>query len=255
MVNKQTRHFLVDFGLNETEIQLYFTLLTLGPSSIMGLSRESNIKRSTTHNNVEGLIDKGLVTQTTYGERRMVVAEEPEKLRFLMEEKKWTVKKMEDQLGDIITQIEEFIPNKHEPTIAQVKHYEGERRLSLVFKDILGANEVRSFLNLDKMHKFFPDSSSLSKKALTNNSKMKMWCILQDSRKDREKLNNIHVRYNFKFVPQNNSLFDTSFIVFDNSIAIINVDKEVPSCILINSKESAKGFSTIHKIVWDLLEK
>lgn len=98
------------FGLSEKEIYLYLTLLEMGPSTIIDLSRETGIKRSTTHANVDVLIQKGLVTQSKYGERRRIVAEDAEKLFLLIEEKKWDIRKLEHSLDDVIGQLLAFIP-------------------------------------------------------------------------------------------------------------------------------------------------
>src|SRR3990172_12433706 len=109
-IDKPIKNFLIDFGLTDKEITVYLSLLKTGPNTIMNLSRETGIKRSTTHNTVEELIKKGLVSQTNYGERRMVVAEDPKKLEFLLEQKRWEMKKLEDNLPDIVKTIYENVP-------------------------------------------------------------------------------------------------------------------------------------------------
>ncbi|MDQ7021103.1 MAG: helix-turn-helix domain-containing protein [Candidatus Dojkabacteria bacterium] len=109
-VDVNLKVFLTEFGLTDREINLYLALLKTGPNTIMNLSRKTKIKRSTTHNNVEELIKKGLVSQTNYGERRMVVAESPEKLKFLIEQKRWAVQKMEQGLPEIVKLIDKMVP-------------------------------------------------------------------------------------------------------------------------------------------------
>src|SRR5260221_13055638 len=107
-IDKPIRNFLIDFGLTEKEIVVYMTLVRSGPKTIMNLARETGIKRSTTHNTIEELIKKGLVSQTNYGERKMVVAEDPDKLKFIMDQKKWDVQKLEKALPDTIKEILEM---------------------------------------------------------------------------------------------------------------------------------------------------
>ncbi|MCA9387326.1 winged helix-turn-helix transcriptional regulator, partial [Candidatus Dojkabacteria bacterium] len=113
-LDRHIQEFLEEFNLGDREVSIYLTLLKTGPNTIMNLARETGIKRSTTHNNVEELIKKGLISQTNFGERRMVVAEDPEKLKFLMDQKKWRMKKLEDNLDVVIDRINQMVPEARE---------------------------------------------------------------------------------------------------------------------------------------------
>jgi len=154
---KAVRSYLTEFGLNDKEVVIYLTLLKTGPSTIMDLSRKTGIKRSTTHNNVEELIKKGLVSQTNYGERRMAVAEDPEKLKFLLEQRKWDVNKLEKIMPDIVKSIYDIVPGSKETTKVEVKYYEGEKGFKEVCQRsiVKSSKEVLFLSNLEEWRKVY----------------------------------------------------------------------------------------------------
>lgn len=253
-VKKSVKSYLEDFGLSDKEITLYFTLLKTGPNSIMNLSRETGIKRSTTHNNVEELIKKGLVSQTNYGERRMVVAEDPGKLEFLMEQKKWDIKKMEETLPDVVKLIKDAVPESSETTKVEVKYYEGKKGVQYTYEQILKADEVYSFLNVDKLKQTFPEYIDIFADIFKKRKEFKMWDILEHHTRENDLEDDYeHKNYFFKYIPEGITLQDTDISIFDDSIALINIQSDNSSAIIINSKSLAIALKYIHKMVWQML--
>ena len=252
--DKHIHEYLEAFDLGEREVILYLNLLKTGPNTIMNLARETGIKRSTTHNNIEELLRKGLVSQTSYGEKRMVVAEDPEKLKFLMEQKKWDVKKLEDSLSTVIQRIKQLVPESKENNSVQVKYYEGLEGTSSVYREILSAEKVFSFVNVGELAKFFPDNIELFKEALENNRNMEIRDIIEDSQENRAKMKDVHPdRYKYKFAPKNLDLFELDIIIYDESVAIIDLTKEKTTAIVMKFPTLAEGLRSLHKFVWRLL--
>lgn len=256
-IDKTLQQYLEEFDLNEREIMIYITLLKTGPNTIMNLARETGIKRSTTHNNVEELIKKGLVSQTNYGERRMVVAEDPEKLKFLLEQKKWNVKKVEENLPTVISLINKMVPDARENSQVQVKYYEGTEGTNYVYQRILEANKIYSFVNLGELSEIFPNNIKLFREALEKNPEMEVWDIIEDEKGSKEdtSINTIHPdRYHFKYASSNLNLFELDIIIFDGNVAIIDLHEESPTSVLMEFPTLAKGLVSIHKFVWNLLQ-
>lgn len=253
-VDKSIKNYLLDFGLTEKEVKLYLTLLKSGPNTIMNLARETGIKRSTTHNNIEELIKKGLVSQTNYGERRMVVAEHPEKLTFLMDQKRWDVKKLEEILPDVITRIVETVPEAKETTKVEVKYYEGDKGIKYAYEQILKANEVFTFLNVDKLKTNFSEYIGIFADELKKRKDYKMFEIIEHhSRKSEDEDDYKLSNYKFKYVPSGITLNDTDISIYDNSIALLNIQSGKSSAIIINSQSLAEALKNIHQMVWRVL--
>lgn len=253
-IDKPIKNFLIDFGLTDKEIMIYLTLLKTGPNTIMNLARETNIKRSTTHNTVEELIKKGLVSQTNYGERRMVVAEDPKKLEFLMEQKKWEMRKLEDNMPDIVKGIYDLVPKAKENTRVSVKYYQGKEEIKGIYEQTLQADHVYSFVNMDKYYEIFPDPIGLQQKALKSNQNREVWDIVVDSPKAREVTQKGYSRYNFKFVSSEIYFSGFDFLIFGDQVAMIQLDPEEPIGIYIESKAIADGLRALHQTMWQLLK-
>ncbi len=251
-IDKPVKNFLIDFGLTDKEITVYLTLLKTGPNTIMNLARETGIKRSTTHNTVEELIKKGLVSQTNYGERRMVVAEDPKKLEFLMEQKRWDMKKLEDNMPDIVKAIYDTVPTAKENTSVEVKYYQGEKEVKYVYELSLKSTEVYSFVNLDKYYEIFPGSENLFTKAFDMNPARNVWDIALDSPLARE-VTNSQKRYHKRFLPASKFFAGVDILVFEEHAALIQLEKDSISATLITSKLIAESLKALHQSMWELL--
>jgi len=255
---KPIKNFLLDFGLTDKEITVYLCLLKTGPNTIMNLARETGIKRSTTHNTVEELIKKGLISQTNYGERRMVVAEDPKKLEFLMEQKRWDIKKLEDNLPDMVKSIYESVPQAKANTAVEVKYYQGKNEVRYVYELSLKADKVYSFADLEKYYEIYPGTVDLWKNALDKNEKREVWDLLVDSTMAREINQKKHARYHAKFLPKADFYAGFGFsdyIIFDDKVAIIQLDAENVTATLIDSKQVAMSLKALHQSMWSLIKE
>ncbi len=253
---KPIKNFLLDFGLTDKEVTVYLTLLKSGPNTIMNLARETGIKRSTTHNTVEELVKKGLVSQTNYGERRMVVAEDPQKLEFLLEQRKWEMKKLEDNMPTIVKTIYDNIPQSKENTKIEVKYYKGKKEVQYVYEQSFKADKYHSFADLEKYYGLFPGTSDNWVKSF-NNKNREAWDILIDTPTARDIVSGMKFeRYHIKFLPKKNIIgtFDfADYIIFDNKLAIIQLDSENPLATVIESESIALSLEALHKSMWEML--
>jgi sugar-specific transcriptional regulator TrmB len=248
----QVKEFLTAFGLNGNEVILYLTLLRSGLSTIMDLSRETGIKRSTTHNTIDELMKKGLVIQTVFKGRRRVMAEDPDKLKMLLEKKSWEIQRLQTNLSEVINSIKMMPSNTADTTII-VKYYKGLQQIRHLYTKILNSTQIRSFLNLNEILSAMPDNPSLFKKALEKKQGMEMWEILEDSRPNRKMINNLHKRYNYKFLPEGRIFSNVDFMIFDDNVALVIVNKSSISGVLISNKIIYENLKILFDIMWESL--
>mgnify|MGYP001185020763 CR=1 FL=1 len=254
-VDKSVKNFLLDFGLTDKEITVYTTLLKTGPNTIMNLARETGIKRSTTHNTVEELIKKGLVSQTNYGERRMVIAEDPDKLKFLMEQKKWDINKLEKNLPDAIKSIYETVPSAKANSLVEAKYYQGLKGVMSIYEEALRSKELRSYVSIEKMDRIFPENLDLFVEAQKKNKELIIKEIIEDSPKSREitQVTSKSDRYQFKLLPEGIDLTTADTILYDGRIAIINADQNNPTGIILNNNDYYKNSVALFDLLWSLI--
>lgn len=251
-ITKEVENYLLGFGLSREEIHIYVALLQSGRSSILDLSKKTEVKRSTTHNYVESLIEKGLVSQTSYGGRRMVVAEVPEKLQSLLDQRKWEIQRLENDLPSTVSKLYEMIPQARENSEFEVKYYEGKRGVRSIYSEVLDSKELRSYVNIEKIFELFPENPELFPRAV-DKSHLEMWEIIEDSSRSREYVKTVdHVKYRYKFFPKewDISLFD--YMIFDGRIAIITFG-DSPQGVLIKSKSIYQNALVLFDMMWGLL--
>src|SRR4051812_8491190 len=79
---------LTDFGLSDKEALVYLTSLELGSSSVLKISKLSGLKRPTVYLIVDSLITKGLMSIEVKGFKKQYVAESPDRLEAIFNERK-----------------------------------------------------------------------------------------------------------------------------------------------------------------------
>lgn len=79
---------LLQLGLEEKEVGVYLASLELGPASIQKVTDKSGIKRSTVYEMMKKLKNKGLLSETTKGKRRLIIASEPDQFKQNIENQK-----------------------------------------------------------------------------------------------------------------------------------------------------------------------
>jgi sugar-specific transcriptional regulator TrmB len=250
---KKIEDYLTQLGLSEIESKIYEGLLDYGPCTILDLSSKTGINRVTVHYNVESLKKFGLAMETRSKSRRLIVAEPPEHLKYLIEQKEEQINSLKQKFPDILNTIKLSLSNTNQSEGATVKYYEGIEGVRLVYREVLKSTQIHSFVNVDQILTVLPENSELFKLALKSNPDMQMWEVIEDSRESRENINNLSERYHYCFVPKGVSFADTDFMIFDDSVAMAHIRKESPSAIIYQSKSMAQGLRAIHNIVWKVL--
>ena len=88
MKNEQLIEILKEIGLSENEAEVYLTSLSLGPTTILKIAKSSGIGRTTVYSVIETLKNKGLIHIKPVGLKQLYVAEHPDRLENIIENKK-----------------------------------------------------------------------------------------------------------------------------------------------------------------------
>ena len=78
---------LIGFGLTPKQAKVYLAALQLGTSSVQQIAEKARIERTNAYDAIQALIDRRLLSITTIGKKRLFVAEAPEMLASVLEEK------------------------------------------------------------------------------------------------------------------------------------------------------------------------
>lgn len=249
---KNIREFLNSFGLSEIEVDIYLGLLETGPVSVLELSKHIDQKRTTTHVNVESLIEKGLVVQTKKDNRRKVFAENPQKLKQILDNRRKTLDDLESLFPDVVSQINS-ISKLDKKSDIQIKYYEGKESVRNIYMDVIKAKELYSFVNIEKVLSVFPENSKIFSEILEERDDIRIWEIIEDSEVSRKYTKSINKKYQYKFMNENYTFADTDIMIFDNKVAFVNLDPNNITGIMIEAETISKSLKSLHQFMWKSL--
>ena len=123
---------LESLGLSKAQSIIYLTLLKTGPTKIGRIIEETNLQSSVVHNNVNKLIEKGIVSFVLYGKVKHYNACKPEALEVLIKDEEEILKEKRKRLADILPQLKVM---KKERRDQEVEVYKGQRGLRTAFEE------------------------------------------------------------------------------------------------------------------------
>ncbi len=251
---KRIVDYLQQLGLSDIEAQLYKGLLEAGSTTIMDLANHVNMKRITVHFNIENLIEKGLVIQTRQGARRYIMAEPPEKLNTIIEEKLNQMSKLQQELPSVIHTINQTVPRNAVTKQSELLYYEGKNAVKNIYNDVLQAKELRAYVT-SKLDEIFPENVELFQKTHNKRKDMKIWEITDESPIHNEYINKMAKgRYHYKIIDR--KLEITDYLIYDGKVAIIDIDdinKANITGVVIANSNFYNSSKTLFDFIWQVL--
>lgn len=243
MPNKPLTTTLIDLGLTENEAKVYLAALTLGPTTILKLAQAAETKRTTVYSVVESLKMKGLITIEVKGFKKLFVAESPEKLETILENRKTLLAKTLPEFSALYNL---------KGGESQIKYYEGLSGIKSVYENLI--RDVRpkedysiishqeQWINLDP--EFFLDFTKRRAKLNIN-----IRLLVQDSptareHKRLEKTFNEHI----KILPKDTSL-NTNLVVIPKKVVIHQLTPPIMA-IVIENQSVVRMHQQLFEIIW-----
>jgi sugar-specific transcriptional regulator TrmB len=130
-------------GLDEKEARLYLAALVLGETTIIPLTREAKLSRTTGYIVCERLIDLGLLSCKRRGAHLFYSSSSPEKLHelaVLREENAKRQKQLAEKIVPTLTRIGQNSTNK-----PKVQHFIGKNGIRAIFDDLLTSGMVKDY--------------------------------------------------------------------------------------------------------------
>ena len=250
---KKIVDFLEQLGLTETEAKLYQKILQIGPTTVKEVAELVGVNRVTAHFQIDNLIQKGLVTQLKQATRRQVVAEPPERLHYLIEQKEKSVRLLKSDFPDFIKTLTNHLPKpKSQEQKVEVKYYDGKKGVQLIYNDVLSSKEVRSYVKLDAISTIFPNNFALFNKKMKENPDLIIWEIVEQSKISEKNIRifSKNKRYHYKLAHPSIKLSASDVMIYNNKIAMVDLRQHVSGVIIIS-----KDFFEISKEIFDFVWK
>jgi len=243
-MDKKLIHTLLNLGLSENEALVYLGALSLGSANATDIARAAGVKRTTVYNVIEMLKHKGLISQEIKGFKEYYIAEHPNRLKIMLENKN-------QELRDSIPAFLGMFNLKGSDST--IKYYEGEEAMKLVYEDILAnlkrndfylaISDTEKFQNLNE--KYF--SAFLKKRT---NLFVQTRLLLQDSALARERKKfekNVHEQ--IKILPPNTDLV-TNMIIIPDRIIIHQLVPPINAIVITNPSVIQMG-KQVFEIIWN----
>jgi sugar-specific transcriptional regulator TrmB len=133
--NPALQLLLTKSGLDEKDARVYLSLLALGPSPVRKVATAVLINRGTTHMILRSLIERGFVSYYHKQKRQYFVAESPEKILTLLEDR---LSEMQKTAKDLKANLPALHALRGDGVIkTAVRSYEGRQGIRLVLEDVL----------------------------------------------------------------------------------------------------------------------
>lgn len=124
---------LMSIGLNQTEIDIYLSLLENGKLTPANISRITGVNRSTAYAAAAELLKKGIIEEDLSGKTKYYVALPPERLRDITEKKIKELKKQESIINELIPELD-LLPKSNNYSIPKVQFINGEDIEDFLYK-------------------------------------------------------------------------------------------------------------------------
>jgi sugar-specific transcriptional regulator TrmB len=132
---------LLQFGLNEKEISVYLSLISLGPSPVRVIAKQAGVNRGTSYDILKSLVKLGLVAyykQNKPGDKKQhFVAEPPEKLLEAVENKRKNMEILKVHITKSLPELESMYEKSGAKPVS--KYYEGMSGIRVILQDVLGS--------------------------------------------------------------------------------------------------------------------
>jgi len=126
------KQILLEYGLDQKETEVYVCLLTNGASSSQSISKSTSILRQSTYDILNKLILKGIVTSVSENGTTLFVAQKPQILLEILEEKKMSISKIIPFLNGL---------NQNSPSVF-AEQLKGMKGLKSLYDDFLLSKET-----------------------------------------------------------------------------------------------------------------
>lgn len=234
---------LVEFGLNYKQASVYVACLQLGPSSVQSIAARAELKRPTTYLILDELVSKGLVSIIPREKKKLFVAESPEKLESLAENRFYKMKKMMPELQAL------YNTKAARPAVVL---YQGKEAIRRVYEEIVATEEEEflSFYSIENISEEFSDTFQYFIKMMKENPHKASREIVYTKIYNHYYLKTVSELSNHKirFVSEKNRFF-TDNIIYQNKVAIFSFAKRF--VVIIESQDIADSFRSLFELAWN----
>jgi len=246
MKKEKTIKILQEIGLTKNESEVYLALLILGPTTVLKVSKRTDLLRPSIYPIINSLKKKGLVKEVLTGFKKKYEAEDPDKLERALEQKR-------DNLMGLLPDLRTLHNTSGEDSLIQ--YYEGLNSLKNIHSDLL--EELRPgdyYYVISKLEKLFDLDRKFYDAYGNKISKLVERKVTSlDCPKIREYIQYAK-NYNLeaKILPEDSG-FEADVVITPNKVIIAQLDDPI-SAIVIQNKTTINVLRATFLVMWNSLK-
>ncbi len=237
---------LKDYGLSESEIKVYISLLKTGEASAQSIAKNAGLPRTTTYHLLDALIQKGLVSSVIKGVIKYFQATHPSQLAEILAEKKRRIEEIIPELKEIALTIREK---------PKVVVYEGLQGIKTILQDILDARkEILHYGDIISLQKVLPFAfPQFIRKRVERKIPIRILCKKEEPH--AELLRTARKEYRtFVFIPKE-YIFKTSVFLYSHKVVVLSLHTEPYFGIVIENKDYYDTQKNMFELLWKAYKK
>lgn len=244
---------LQKLGLNEKEVKVYLAALELGYAPVQNIAKKAGINRATTYFIIDGLLNRGLMTQIEKDKKTYYAAEDPRGLEVIIDKK---IKDAEEAKGifkEVLPQLESIYNLSAEKP--KVRYYEGLEGIQAMRAEFIevAQKEILGFVSLDQLLKYFPaQETELTQKRIKKGIKSRV--IYTREAGPVEKGTDQAALREARYVPKSKINLVTDVSIYGNRVSMVFL-KEKMGGVIIENNELADTMRAIFELAWEGAEK
>lgn len=243
MQSSKLTNILQNLGLTENEAKIYLAALSLGPTTILQIARSAEMKRTTVYSVIESLKLKGLISEELKGWKKYFVAESPERLEKVLEEKR----------NDFQNLLPEFLALQNlKGSDALIKYYQGLEAVKNIYNDLLGEIKAHEdYLVVGAQDQWYQLDPKFFQEFIKRRAKLpiNIRLLFTDSEIAR-KHQQIQEVYNekIKILPRDTKL-TTNLVITPKKVVIHQLTPPIMA-IVIENKSIIQMHQELFEIIW-----
>jgi sugar-specific transcriptional regulator TrmB len=238
--------FLNSLGLDEKSQKVYFSLLKSEDAPAAAIAKKASLPRTTTYHHLENLVLLGLATKYKQGGVTRFAAENPSKIRGVLEGK--------------VAQFEKYLPVLQKVTsvterLINLRLFEGNEGVQQIVEEELGSKEkiVRSIGSHKDLRKAADGKITFTSRRVEKKIFSKCLRPKNDEFKDKWLETQQEELREVRLLPENLSVPGMIFI-YDNNVAVITPEEEGLGFI-VTSKTYSESLKNIFDTLWKISSK
>ena len=247
-MKKESKTFkdLVALGFSLNRAAVYASLLELGRGTVSEIARKAGINRTTGYDILDNLVADGLASVSGKEPKQEYVAETPEKIRNLLEQKMETDKAALKSFENFLPELKSLHNVAGRP---RIRFYEGKEGLIDVYEDTLTAREpIRAYATVDDMHNALPDYfPRYYERRAEKGIAIRAIIPATETGTERARLDKEELRET-ALIPPNKYYFSPEINIYDDKVMIASWREKLG--IIIQSAEIADAIKKIYELAW-----